>query len=129
MIFFLYDLKLIDPVKHNNYTSVSNKLILSNLHKLSTAGAHIIIRIPLIPGINDDEENLQNSAAFMAALPALDGVEIMPYHDIGVAKFNALGMTYNLVDTKSPSKDKVEAVEQLFTRYDLPVIRHNGRTI
>jgi pyruvate formate lyase activating enzyme len=125
---FLYDLKLIDPVQHRKYTSVSNELILRNLKKLSEIEAHLIIRIPLIPGINDDAENIEQSASFMAALPTLDGVEIMPYHDIGKAKFEALGMIYKLPDTKSPSREKVEAVEQLFSTYHLPVIKHNGRS-
>lgn len=124
---YLYDLKLIDPIEHMKYTSASNKLILSNLQKLSEAGAHIIIRIPLIPGINDHEENLNRSALFMAKLPQLDGVEVMPFHDIGVAKFQALGKSYKLPGLASPSKEKVEEVEQLFSTYHLPIIRHPGR--
>jgi pyruvate formate lyase activating enzyme len=126
---FLYDLKLVDPLQHAKYTSVSNELILDNLHKLAGAGAAIIIRIPLIPGINDNDQNLETSAALMAGLPSLMGVEVMPYHGIGVAKFEALGMSYKLAGVKSPSSEKVEAIESLFYSYHLPVIEHSGRAV
>ncbi len=126
---FLYDLKLIDPLLHRKYTSLPNTLILGNLQKLAGAGAHIIVRMPLIPGINDDPGNLEQSATFLTSLRLIDGVEIMPYHDIGVAKFHALGMSYKLTGIKSPSKDNVEAVENLFASHHLPVIRHTGRII
>ncbi len=65
---FLYDLKLMDAGKHKKYTSVSNRLILNNLQKLSSVRAHIIVRIPLIPGINDDDENLEVCGSFLAAI-------------------------------------------------------------
>jgi pyruvate formate lyase activating enzyme len=126
---FLYDLKLMNEVKHKKYTSASNRRILNNLRKLSAAGAHIIIRIPLIPGINDDDENLETSASFISGLPSLDGVEIMPYHDIAAAKFPALGMSYQLAGTQSPSIDKVSSVEELFVEHHLPVIKRSRRSL
>ena len=126
---FLYDLKLMDANKHFQYTGISNRLILANLHKLSETGAHIIVRIPLIPGINDDDENLALSAAFLSKLTSLDGIEVMPYHDIGVGKYLALGMANKLGDIKSPTKGRVDNVEELFSKYHLPVIKHSGRTV
>jgi pyruvate formate lyase activating enzyme len=127
---YLYDVKLMDADKHKAYTSVSNRLILDNLRKLSNAGAHIIVRIPLIPGINDDHENIERCGSFLAALPQLDGVELMPYHDIGVAKYQALGMNYQLEKAISPRDEQIAQVEDLLTKYHLPVIKHlSGRTI
>jgi pyruvate formate lyase activating enzyme len=126
---FLYDVKLIDEAQHRQYTSVSNRLILANLRKLSASRVHLVIRFPLIPGINDDDANLESTAQFLASLPSLDGVELMPYHDIGAAKFQALGMSYKLFATRSPTKEKVRLAEDLFIKYHLPVIRHSGRAI
>jgi pyruvate formate lyase activating enzyme len=127
---YLYDLKLMDDARHRQYTSVSNQLILENLQRLSRLKAHICVRIPLIPGINDDRENIEASAAFLANLPSLDAVELMPYHDIGLAKFEALGMRYKLKSTYPASKDHIEEVENILISHKLPVIKHNsGRSI
>ncbi|MGE5124103.1 MAG: glycyl-radical enzyme activating protein [Acidobacteriaceae bacterium] len=124
---FMFDLKLMDSARHVQYTSVPNRLILDNLQKLSRAGAHIIVRIPLIPGINDDEENIRSSASFLANLPTLDWIEIMPYHAIGLAKYQALGMKYKLQGIQAPTRGQRGKVEKILVKYDLPVIKHNTR--
>lgn len=126
---FLYDIKLMDENKHTKYTSVSNKMILNNLQKLSEAGAHIIVRIPLIPEINDDSENLVQCTSFLAKLPYLDGVAVMPYHDIGMAKYQALGMIYRLENTLSQTSEQIVLVEELLSSNHLPVIKHSGRAV
>ena len=126
---FLYDVKLMDKNKHIKYTSTSNRLILSNLLKLSEKGAHIIVRIPLIPGINDDNENLDKCASFLTMLPSLDGVALMPYHDIGIAKYKALGREYRLENINTPTNTQIAEAEKLLFRYRLPVIKHSGRAV
>ncbi|OGO27003.1 MAG: hypothetical protein A2136_09200 [Chloroflexi bacterium RBG_16_54_11] len=126
---FLYDLKLMDDTKHLKYTSVSNRLILDNLRKLSSTGAHIIVRIPLIPGVNDDRENIEHSANFLSKLPSLDGVELMPYHEIGVAKYASIGKKYRLESNRMPTREEIEAAEAIIAGFHLPVINHQpGRT-
>jgi pyruvate formate lyase activating enzyme len=105
---FLYDLKLMDDVRHRKYTGVSNRLILSNLKRLSAAGENIIVRIPLIPGVNDDEQNLRLTQRFLADLPNLARIEVLPYHDIAQAKYSALDLTYRLPELASPSAERVE---------------------
>jgi pyruvate formate lyase activating enzyme len=126
---FLYDLKLMDANQHSKYTGVSNKLILNNLTRLSKAGAHIIVRIPFIPGINDGPDNLKMCAAYLAELPTLEGVAFMPYHDIGAAKYQALGMQYTLGEIQAPSDEKIAQAEDLLRSYRLPVIKHPGRSV
>ena len=126
---FLYDVKLMDENKHITYTSCSNRLIVGNLQKLSETGAHIIVRIPLIPGINDDDENLDACASFLAQLPSLDGVALMPYHDIGLAKYQALGKKCKLTNTLSPTNEQIAEAEELLSSYRLPVIKHPGRAV
>jgi pyruvate formate lyase activating enzyme len=105
---FLYDLKCIDDEKHKRYTGVSNRSILSNLQRLTEAGAAVIVRIPLIPGINDDEDNLIHTQQFLAGLPGLVGVEVLPYHDIARAKYATLGLEYRLPGTITPTLERLE---------------------
>lgn len=127
---FLYDIKHMDADTHTRYTSASNRKILYNLSKLAAENVSIIVRIPLIPGVNDDEQNLEQTAAYLRTLPQLQGVELMPYHDIGVTKYQALGMKYKMGDTATPTNDQIASIEDLFSRCKLPVIRHlSGREL
>jgi pyruvate formate lyase activating enzyme len=123
---FLYDLKLMDEAAHRKYTSVSNQMILENLQRLSATGAHIIVRIPLIPGINDDDDNIERSALFLRGLPCLDGVEIIPYHEIGLAKYQALGMKYKLDAIRPTTNKRIEEIERIFFHYHLPIKRQQS---
>jgi pyruvate formate lyase activating enzyme len=93
---FLYDLKMMDDSRHIKYTGVSNHLILENLTRLCASGARVLVRVPLIPGINDDQENLMQTRKFLDTLPSLAGVEVLPYHDSARAKYEALGLEYRL---------------------------------
>ncbi|HEX9091928.1 MAG TPA: glycyl-radical enzyme activating protein, partial [Anaerolineales bacterium] len=115
---FLYDLKFADETRHKKYTSVSNNLILENLQKLSAIKANILVRIPLIPGINDDDVNIRSSATLLKYLPCLTGVELMPYHEIGLAKYQAMGMNYQLESTHPAKKEKIEEVERILAEYN-----------
>ncbi|MBT5873297.1 MAG: glycyl-radical enzyme activating protein [Candidatus Latescibacteria bacterium] len=99
---FLYDLKAIDPGKHRRLCGLDNDPILGNARRLSTAGAQIIFRIPLIPGYNDSAEDLELLGAFVTSLPNKHPVELMPYHRIGCGKYETLGMSYTLDDVDPP---------------------------
>jgi pyruvate formate lyase activating enzyme len=121
---FLFDIKLIDQARHKKYTSVSNKKILDNLRKLSREMAQVIVRIPLIPGVNDDNENLMLCVNYLRSLPNLVGLEIMPYHETGVAKYQALGMPYKMDNTTPPTRERINQIEELFSSNGLRVIRH-----
>jgi pyruvate formate lyase activating enzyme len=118
---FLYDLKMMDDARHQKYSGVSNQLILSNLKRLADCGQQIEIRIPLIPGFNDDAENLTQSAAFIAGLPNITGIELMGYHDIAAAKYESLGMVYPLPDTAPPSEDDMQTAASVFEDQGLSV--------
>jgi len=90
---FLYDLKMMDRNKHKEYTGVSNEKILDNLITLASLDVDVIIRIPLIKGVNDDLENMQQSARFIAGLPGKKRkVNILPYHNIASTKYEKLGL-------------------------------------
>ena len=118
---FLYDLKLIDDSRHTKFTGVSNQLILTNLRRLAQSGAQVVVRIPLIPGINDDAPNLGDSATFIASLLDISEVELMAYHDIASAKYESLGMTYPLPDTLPPSDAAMQKAARFFEDKGLTV--------
>jgi pyruvate formate lyase activating enzyme len=118
---FLYDLKHMDSVRHHEVTGVPNEVILDNLKKLAERGHKILVRIPLIPGINDDEENLQASGRFLASLLNLQGVELMGYHDIAQAKYEALDWDYKLPNTRPPTKEAMSHAAEVLKSYELQI--------
>lgn len=121
---FLYDLKQMDSEKHRKVTGVPNEPILENLRKLTALGHKVLARIPLIPGINDDEQNLAESGKFLASLPQLEGVELMGYHDIAQAKYEALGREYALVGLKPPSTETMLSAQEIFGAFGLRTSVH-----
>jgi len=91
------------------------------LKSLSEHGHPIYVRIPLIPGMNDDEVNLCGSAELLSSLPNVTGVELMGYHDIAAAKYEALGMSYQLIGTKPPTTEHLQQAGSILEGYGLKV--------
>jgi pyruvate formate lyase activating enzyme len=119
---FLYDLKHMDSRRHREVTGVPNEVILENLSRLSAAGTTCIVRIPLIPGLNDDEKNLLESGKFLASLSHIQSVELMGYHDIAQAKYEALGREYALAATKPPMEAAMQNAAEMLRTYGLNVV-------
>jgi len=117
---FLYDLKLMDDDRHQKYTGVSNRLVLQNLKDLSSSGSAIQIRMPLIAGINDDEDNIQQSVDFLANLPHIDSITLMPYHAIGRGKYEALGRSNPLPDAQPPDEIIIKHICDQFQHAGIP---------
>jgi pyruvate formate lyase activating enzyme len=90
-----YDLKLIDPVMHRRYTGSDNQLILHNLQVVSASGVPFVIRVPLVPGVTDTEENLCAIARTVGALPGLLRVDLLAYNRAAGAKYPAAGMQFH----------------------------------
>jgi pyruvate formate lyase activating enzyme len=118
---FLYDLKHMDPLKHRLYTGVSNEKILCNLELLARQGTQITIRIPIVPGINDDEENIERVGAFLGRLPGIHHVHILPYHSVAQGKYRSLKTDFPLADVESPSQMQMEAIAEHLKKNDLQV--------
>jgi len=93
---FLFDLKIMDDARHRLAVGVGNERILDNLRALTDAGHRVWIRVPLIPGLTDDEDNLHAISEFAAALPGACPIHLLPYHAIGGDKYGRLGMEYFL---------------------------------
>lgn len=110
----LYDVKLMDPVRHQAATGVSNERILRNLRALVEWHRNVWIRVPVIPEINADMENMDATAQFLCTLHPAPRVSLLPYHPTGAAKFARLGKTYTLHHTVTPSQDELESIAARF---------------
>ena len=105
---FLYDIKLIDPERHKRYTGVDNERILENARLLSQRGAPMWIRYPLIPGINDTEEDLRALGRFVAGLASVESLQLLPYHQAAEEKARRAGQVYQLQGVSPPDQVTVE---------------------
>jgi pyruvate formate lyase activating enzyme len=93
--YVLMDIKHADPVKHKKYTGVDNSIILHNLGQLKESGKPFVIRIPVIPGINDDEDGMEAAARLIKGGSGLEKVELLPYHKTAGAKYGMVGLVYS----------------------------------
>ena len=118
---FLYDLKALDDQVHREFTGVSNRLIFSNLRRLTELGQSIILRLPLIPGVNDSQDAIAAVGSFAASLPNLIHLEILPYHQAGVEKYRRLAKDYALAGTVPPSREKLDAIAEVLRGYRLNI--------
>ena len=118
---FLYDLKLMDDARHQEFTGVPNSSILENLNWLSEHGASLTIRLPLIPEVNDDEANLSALGRFLSSLAQLHPVDILPYHRTGADKYARLGRSYRLAAHRPPDANGIAAAVQLLEHSGLAV--------
>jgi pyruvate formate lyase activating enzyme len=118
---FLYDLKLMDDARHREYTGVSNEPVLRNLSRLSEKGHQIVLRVPLIPGINDDEGNLRQIATFAAGLPLLKRVDLLPYHRIGRDKYRRLGKDCRMPEVDPPTDERVMEIARMIGEFGVEV--------
>ncbi|MFW5490011.1 MAG: glycyl-radical enzyme activating protein [Desulfovibrio sp.] len=105
---FLFDVKCFTSALHKRWTQVENGLILENLRKLDAAGAEYTIRVPVIPSFNDDLQEQERIARFIASLSRPGLVELLPYHTYGVGKYDALGIAYDYAQYASPHDEIME---------------------
>lgn len=118
---FLFDLKVMDPERHQRFTGVSNDRILSNLRALAESGAQINLRIPLIQGVNVDQVNLEQTGAFVAALPGEQSVNLLPFHAAASQKYLKLNTVYDLAGLGEPAAETVDRAVACLETYDLAV--------
>lgn len=114
MDYVIMDVKLVDSAAHKRWTGVDNDRILQNLQRLKQSGKPFRIRIPLIPDVNDSPENMRATAQLIAGAPALDQVELLPYHTAAGAKYQSAGLRYDpgFPTNKAPQID-TQPFEQL----------------
>jgi pyruvate formate lyase activating enzyme len=117
----LYDLKHIDSEMHRSGTGVPNELIIKNLIELSKEDIPIIVRIPLIPGFNDNEHQLDRAFNFIREL-GIREVHLLPYHSLGRGKYRALGREYTMAKTAFPNLSQIDFAEELGRTRGLNVV-------
>lgn len=121
----LVDLKLMDSVKHQRFTGVSNQPILDNIRWLAENGHEFSIRIPLIVGINADEVNIRKTGLFLRSLPGKNPVvHLLPYHDVGKDKHRRMGSVFNPegIPMAAPSEDDLQKSASILSTLGLRVI-------
>jgi len=125
---FLYDIKETDSGKHKEYTGVDNTIILDNLRSLDEAGADIILRCPVIPGLNDREDHFTAVATLADSLNSVKQITVLPYHPLGVSKSERLGRLPALPRNEFVSEDIVNIwVQSIKEKTDCRVkVNHDG---
>jgi pyruvate formate lyase activating enzyme len=114
---FLFDLKHLDDVPHIEFTGVSNIRILENYRLLIKSGKDIMLRIPVIPGMNDDNEHLVRLRQFLltTGTDPLRKINLLPYHKTGSSKYKKFNIPYKMGGVKPPSKQEMQQIKDLFS--------------
>ncbi len=126
---FLFDIKHMNSDRHYELTGVRNEIILENLQELLHRRFNVKVRMPMLKGINDSEEEIRQVIEFL--MPFKDsknfqGIDLLPYHKLGVNKYEQLGKEYQIKDDPSLSEEDLDRIEGWIKQYNFPVtvIRH-----
>jgi pyruvate formate lyase activating enzyme len=118
---FFFDLKLLDDEDHKKYTGVSNSVIKKNLRTLAERrGKDVILRFPVITGINDTEKNVEEFQSFARSLRGISEVDLLPYHDVS-EKYRRLGLSYRMDAHAAPSVEKLNHIKERLEEIGLKV--------
>jgi len=118
---WLFDLKILDESAHRRHTGVSNRAILRNLRQIAAGDGKVVIRFALVPGITDDNDNLEQLARLVRSLGTVSRIDLLPYHAAAAGKYRRLGKESKLRALKPPTARRVAAVETFLTSRGLQV--------
>ena len=118
---FLCDLKHMDNEIHERFTGVGNNLILDNIRRLSEAGKEIVIRIPVIPGFNDEKANIEATGKFTASLPGVIRVDILPFNRGGKEKSTRLTAQSEPMQVETPNEEEMNSIAKELSKYGFEV--------
>jgi pyruvate formate lyase activating enzyme len=120
---FLFDLKHLDETRHIEYTGVSNSLILDNFRLLIKSGNEIMLRVPVIPGFNDDADHLERLKQFilLTKTKSLMKINLLPFHKIGTSKYRRFNITYRMGEVNAPSKERMMELKEFFSETGIKV--------
>jgi pyruvate formate lyase activating enzyme len=113
----MMDIKLLDEERHKACTGVPNKRILENAIRLGREAPALIVRTPIVPGINDNAEDVAAIARFAGQLPNLLYYELLPFHPMASGKYDSLDMDYRARELKSPPKEQMDELTEVAGRY------------
>ena len=114
---FLFDIKHLDTVKHKEYTGVPNELILSNFNLIVESGNDFMVRIPIVPGFNDDPDHLARLKNFILGEKHdnLKMINLLPYHKTGSSKYKRFKLTYKMENVEQPSSQRMKELKAFFS--------------
>jgi pyruvate formate lyase activating enzyme len=115
----LFDLKHMDINIHRAFTGVDNECIKENAGIVSESKVDVLFRIPLISGVNSDEDNISRTAEFIKSLGDNNKVELLPYHRLGIGKYKMLGRNYPGKDFKTPDEEIIERMKDIFIHHGI----------
>lgn len=120
---FLFDLKHLDDAKHTDSTGVSNIGILDNYKLLIGSGKDVIVRIPVIPGINDDPDHMERLKQFLkeTKTASLKKINLLPYHKIGSSKYKRFNIPYRMEGIEPPTNEKMQKLKTFFEETGIKV--------
>lgn len=118
---FLYDLKIMDPVIHQRYTGRDNVRILDNLKRLDRSRTRVVIRVPVIPGINDSRVNIEKIGRFLAGLKTVRRLELLPYNALCKEKYRWLKRPFRFNRLKPPTEGSMEKIRRRLSAFGLDV--------
>jgi pyruvate formate lyase activating enzyme len=113
---FLFDIKHVDEARHIETTGVSNIGILDNYRLLLESGKDIMVRFPVIPGINDDSDHLENLRNLIDSTKtsSLKRINLLPFHKIGSSKYKRFNIPYRMYGVEPPSAEKMKMMKEFF---------------
>ncbi len=117
---YIYDLKLLDPLKCIKYLGVSGEIILDNLSALAESNAAIQVRIPVVPGITDDFNNIELISKLLSDC-GIETAELIPYHNLAIAKYRDLDLEYKLSNLSKPQPESYERFKKIFVQAGLKI--------
>jgi pyruvate formate lyase activating enzyme len=118
---FLFDLKMMDDKKHIVSTGASNRIILDNLRYLDACDVPLIIRMPLIPGLNDSRDDIELAGGFIRSLHHVKQIDLLPYHDIAAQKYCRLQRKDKMAGKKPSGPDRLLSIREQLKDFDLNV--------
>ena len=116
---FLFDLKMMDPQRHRLYTGVSNRRILANLEFLARRGTRLQVRLPVLPGINDDHRSIDQYGHWLGGLAGIECVYLLPFHAMHRRKYSQLGYAYRAGHLSEPTAAHVARVAERLATHGL----------
>jgi pyruvate formate lyase activating enzyme len=122
--FIFVDIKHMDSKTHEFLTGKGNQLILQNIINIGKLRKEVVIRIPLIKGINDDEENITKTAKFVYQNVPDGKIELLPYHSLGNYKYNSLGLEEYRHDFITPSSKDIERVKRIIENIGVKTVEY-----
>jgi pyruvate formate lyase activating enzyme len=120
---FLFDIKHLDPVEHLRLTGVSNELILSNYKLIAESGCDYMIRVPIVPGFNDNADHLSRMKDFILTEKHdhLRKITLLPYHKIGSSKYKRFNIAYKMNNVEQPSSERMRELKTYFSDIGIKV--------